>query len=300
VWYSDGAEWFDLAATTATPVDPLDLTVVAPGTPPANTLRMFHKRVAGRSMPSFVGAQGGQSLLQPSLFDKDVQLWRPPGNSTAINVIGGVIAAAGTVTNLIMDVTSKRAATRGVDALITTAAVNAIAGFRGSAIQYFRGQVPGRGGWFQHWRWGNATGAATASNRAFCGMMNTASAPTDVQPSTLLNMCGFGWDAADANIQFMSNDGAGAAAKIDLGASFPVPTVDRSTLYECATYCAPNGSEIFYWFRDVLTGEIAEGSVTTKLPVNTIRMAPQLWMSAGGTSSVIGVSLFSHYTETDI
>ena len=87
------------------------------------------------------------------------------------------------------------------------------------------------------WRWGPATGVTNASHRAFAGMRNTIAAPTDVDPSTLTNICGMGYDAADTNIQFMHNDGAGRATKIDLGAAFPKPNADRTAVYEIAMFC---------------------------------------------------------------
>lgn len=40
------------------------------------------------------------------------------------------------------------------------------------------------------------------------GFDAAVTAPTDVQPSTILNIIGMGWDAADANIQIMHNDGS--------------------------------------------------------------------------------------------
>ena len=75
---------------------------------------------------------------------------------------------------------------------------------------------------------------ATTTNRAFFGLAAVTSAPTDVEPSTTVNCVCMGWDAADTNIQIMTNDAAGICTKTDLGASFPVPTGRRCTAPGCS------------------------------------------------------------------
>jgi len=140
-------------------------------------------------------------------------------------------------------------------------------------------------------RWGAATGVATVTNRAFCGFTNSLSAPTDVQPSSLLNVYGMGWDSGDANIQFLRNDGAGFATKTDLGAAFPVPTNDRTKWYELIIFIPVGSIEVNYMVIDWATGAVATGVVASEVPAATVAMYPRTWMSAGGTSSVIGVGI---------
>ena len=70
-------------------------------------------------------------------------------------------------------------------------------------------------------RGGPDTGTSTATDRFFMGLKPAAN-PTDVNPSTLANIVGMGWDSADTNVQIMTNDASGTATKIDLGASFLV------------------------------------------------------------------------------
>ena len=183
---------------------------------------------------------------------------------------------------------------------MTAASTTAAAGFRGAANQWTVGAATaGDGGFLSIMRWGPATGVSTATTRAFCGMRQTA-APTDVEPSTLVNMVGMGWDAADTNIQIMQNDAAGTATKIDLGASFPVPTVDRTSVYEVALFSPPGTTQsVGYRVTDLVSGAETSGVITTDLPTNTTLISPVAQMTVGGTSSVIGVKIFSHYIETD-
>jgi Phage portal protein len=133
----------------------------------------------------------------------------------------------------------------------------------------------------------------------YYGMASSTAAPTDVEPSTITNSVGMGWDAADTSIQIMHR-GAGAVTKIDLGASFPVPTADRAKAYELALYAPPGTPQyVGYEVTDLATGAVASGTITTNLPTTATLLAPRGWMSVGGASSVIGIALMGLYIETD-
>ncbi|HRE27332.1 MAG TPA: hypothetical protein PK954_11910, partial [Anaerolineales bacterium] len=173
-------------------------------------------------------------------------------------------------------------------------------GFRSAAAQFAIGAATdGDGGFHYVCRWGPATGVSTATMRAFVGMANTTAAPTDVEPSTITNIIGMGWDAADANVQIMHR-GTGAVTKINLGASFPVPTADRTAVYELALFSQPGTTQVVnYEVTDLVSGAVATGTITTNLPTTSTLLAPRGWMSVGGTSSVIGIALMGLYIETD-
>ena len=173
--------------------------------------------------------------------------------------------------------------------------------WRGAAQQFSVGSnAAGDGGFHLVCRWGPATGVATATNRAFVGLVASTAAQTDAEPSARVNQCGMGWDAADANIQFIHGDGTGACTKIDLGSGFPVPTTDRTEVYEIAMFSPPGTSQsVTYEITNLNTGAVATGTVTTDLPSATTALNPYGQLSVGGTSSVIGICLFSLYIETD-
>lgn len=284
-------------------VDNGDLVFIAnasPVAPPANTVKTFNRQVGGRNMLGMIGPSGLSTPLAPHPGSNRFSTWFAQGNGTGISSgDSAALTIAGTVTTANVATTNLYTSMRRVEALVTTAAVNAIAGWRAPAALWWRGNAANLGGFHLVHRWGNATGAATTTNRCFVGMQGSTAAPTDVEPSTLLNIVGMGWDAADANIQIMHNDGTGTATKINLGASFPVPTTDRSKVYELGLFCAPNSSQITYEVTDLATGASATGTITTDLPVNTTFLAPRMWISSGGTSSVIGISHNSLTIETD-
>jgi hypothetical protein len=148
-------------------------------------------------------------------------------------------------------------------------------------------------------QYGPSRGVATATHRSFCGMWGSASAPTDVDPSTLTDMLGFGYDDDDANFQFMHNDASGTATKVNLGVSFPKPTVDTTKVYEATIYVPAGGPDVYYQFKDIGTGaKTAVASVAANIPAITTPLRPVLYNSVGGTSSVIGVSLMSLYLQS--
>ena len=108
----------------------------------------------------------------------------------------------------------------------------------------------------------------------------------------------FGWDDADTNMQFMSNDASGACTKVNLGASFPKPSADRTKAYDCFMYSPPGTTQALYWrIKDIATGAVASGTVTATadLPAAASRRSPTGWLSVGGTSAVIGFGL--HATQ---
>lgn len=277
----------------------IDLSGIGTSNPSADIVRIYKENEAGRLMPSFRDSGGWPTTIQPHIGLHRISAWIPQGNSTIITAIGSnALTAAGTATVATMASTNIYTQLKSLEYLVTAADNNAVAGWRASQNTFWRGNAANAGGFHMVCQWGPATGVATTTNRAFVGMTSATAAPTDVQPSSLLSMCGMGWDAADTNIQMMTNDGAGTATKIDLGANFPVPTVDRTKAYEFQLYCAPNASTMNYKITDRGTGNVASGSLSTDLIPNTTFVSPRGWMSVGGTSSVIGIALMNMYVET--
>lgn len=181
-----------------------------------------------------------------------------------------------------------------------TAISNAVCGWRYITEFYNLGASPNAGG-FKFWTvFGFADGFATATptaRRFFCGFTDSTVAPTDLNPSTLTSMFGFGLDTNDTQIQFMHNDASGAATKIPLGASFPRPTANKDRLYLAEIHSVSNSFVITYQLTDLVTGAVASGSVNTNIPGGADLISPRLWMSAGGVSSSVGVAMQSIYTE---
>ena len=276
--------------------------ISTPAAPSAGGCKLFSSALDGGLLPAYLAPDGVVTPIQPSLVQSRRVEWHAIGNSTTLSSINAAaLTGTGTATTANVATTNIQTYQRRLEYLVTVAATTAVAGVRFTTAYWGVGGTAARlGGFRMSLLWGPATGVATTTSRAFAGMGSSTVAPTDVEPSSITNICGMGWDAADTNIQFMHR-GAGAITKIDLGASFPVPTTDRDKLYQVNLY-SPSGTaqSVSYSIRDVGTGAIATGTVAVGLPTAATLLAPRCWISVGGTSSVIGLAFVSLYVDSPL
>jgi hypothetical protein len=275
-----------------------------PGTP-STGINLFARSVAGRILPAIVGPAGQNTSLQPFFGRNSIAFFRAYPGATTVTAIGMVLSAVGTATAQgSLATTNIYTQTAGLEYLVTTAATTAVAGFRvgttAATMPYWRGNAAGAGGFTVTVRFGPATGVGTTggTDRMFVGMSSSTAAPTDVNPSTLTNIIGVGYDSTDANWQVMFNDGTGTATKVDTGIA--VPTADRSNRYEVAIFAAPNSSSVTVQFTNLANGTNYYSTNSVDLPANTTFMGIRGYHSVGGTSSVVGFGLMSIYAEIDI
>lgn len=232
------------------------------------------------------------------LRDERVAYWTAVGGgSTSTTSVAFALASAGTASAPTFNHSTLYNSIGKVAWRITTAATTAIAYMRGNNFCARGVAGYGSSGFKVTMRGGPDTGTSTATARFFMGLKPAAN-PTDVNPSTLTNIVGMGWDSADTNVQIMVNDASGTATKVDLGASFPVPTVDSSAFYRLDLSCDPGGSAVDYTVTDLISGATTSGTLTTDLPVATTALGAHAWHSVGGTSSVVGLAMQDVYTKT--
>ena len=256
-------------------------------------MRLFSILRAGLPWPAFKSPLSAEPHpLQPLIANGNYALFMPAVGTVVTN-IGMNPATAGTVTALNLQPGSRLNRMKRVSYRVTTAATTAVASWRNNAAQLsIGGGNAWEGGFWGVMHGGPDTGvAANASHRFFMGLGDTG-APTDVNPSTLLRIAGIGYDAADTQVQFMANDGAGTATKIALGANFPKPNADGTFAYRLRLYSPPGPTQsLSYEVENLVNGAIASGTVTTDLPAVTDLITPKLYTSVGGVSAVTGVML---------
>ena len=266
-----------------------------PPAPPAGYVGMFAKSQANRPMPAFIGPSGLDSVLQPHMAKNGYAEWKPAGNATTISAIGSAaLTATGTATAKNYATTSLHTRSTGVDYLVTTAATTAVAGFYAPA-SVARYRVTD--GFMMIFRVAPATGGTVTTRRFFCGMSTSTAAPTDVDPSTLTNSCGVGYSNADTNWQFYF--GGTSVAKVDTGIT--KPAADRVGPYTVIVFAPPGGAYLAVELVDEVTGTSVENLTTTSTNIiaTTTACGPRAYHSVGGTSSVVGLTLFGGYMETD-
>jgi hypothetical protein len=268
----------------------------APATPSAGNVSSYARAYANRGMRAIVNSDASEQLMQPFLGKKSYGMVQPVWASTTMTYVGmGSVSTTGTATAATYATTNLFTTMKRVEYLQTAASTTNVAGFRWGAHLFSR-----QSGFHAVFRVGLATGVATSTHRLFVGLQASTSAPSDVNPSTLVNVIGLGCDAADTQLQLMVNDGSGTAVKVALGASFAKATADRTSAYEVALYCAPGASVIGYEVTDLVTNAVARGTVdSTDLFASTTALCPNCYMSVGGTSSVVGLALMSFYSETE-
>jgi len=221
------------------------------------------------------------------------------GGSTTLGLLGIAITAAGTATSITITSTDKFTLIRKIAYRVTVAATNAVASFRNGTLSLLRGNSAGFGGFCVRYIVGMSTGITNTSHRFFCGLRGTIAAPSDVDPSSQISVFGFGYDSGDTNIQLMHNDGSGIATKVNLGASFPKPSVDESNMFEIMVWCKPNDSHLHAYIRDMISGDVVYLSANTNIPSNIQLLGQGAYLSVGGVSSVIGIHLSIIETGTN-
>jgi hypothetical protein len=283
----------DLAASAGGGGISNTLTQIAqPATPAAASITEYSANDTGAPNLSVVDSNGTVSAYPLGLLENKLNMLTANPGTATFSVIGSTITATGTGTVAAFTPGSRYGRTNRIESLVTVAAATAVAGIRNSIAGYTcGGEAAGAGGFSTDMVAGPATGVTTATSRFFMGMTGGIAAPTDVEPSTVVNTIGLGYDAADANLQLMVR-GAATGAKIDLGASFPVPTTDRTKLYRLQLYSPPGTTQtVNYKVADLITGAVTSGTVSTNLPATSVVLGNRVWSSVGGTSSVIGTTL---------
>lgn len=221
------------------------------------------------------------STIQITLGDSESGLDVIPffyrGNFGYSHVTGGgrddfglttsLVGTAGTVTAAVGDQVS--GVTRNTGNTNTTA--NQIGGTRVLNTNAYRGSSPGLGGLRLYMRVVGPHGpgnidADPSFHRRYCGWVASATSTliSTVNPSTLLNVFGFGWDdtfAAGSNWQLIHNDGSGAATVVDTGIAR-----NSNNLYDIRLWADANESVMYARITDLVTLGTYAATVSTNLP----------------------------------
>lgn len=163
----------------------------------------------------------------------------------------------------------------------------------GSSVEFYETsfrQTSVGDGFFFSMKFGNEDVASVADARLFSGLTGLG-AIGNVNPSTLASMIGVGADSGDANLQFMHNDSAGTAVKVDLGASFPANSI-ATDLYCLQMYNVRGQSSIWWRVLNVTSNAVtAWAQVTSELPATSFALIPHCWRNNGTTALAVRLSL---------
>ncbi len=284
-------------------VSGLDLTATTDPVAPTNAVTIYSKDIAGRIMPKWISPSGFDTPFQPFIGMNRVAVMQALGGSNAFSYMGyPTVSVAGTAT--VRAITQANLFTRMQRlGYVSVATVGGLASVRAPLAQYSIGDGTGYGGFFKVMRFGCSDAATVAGARQFCGMGANTGAPTNVEPSTLLNSFGVGHGAADTNLK-MFYGGAVAQAPIDLGANFPANTLSAD-MYELALYSPANQTGIVkYRVTRLNTGHVAAGAFPVSNGVvmpSPATMLTGLWAyrTNNATALAVGLDICSDYLEKD-
>jgi len=271
---------------------------VSPASPAADTLALYGKKLGGRMMLTQMGPSGLETSFQPNLGGNAVQLWRPPGNGTTVPGVFGMAAltALGTATARTVAVTSMVTRMQRLG-YVSSATAGNLAGVREAAAKFTLGAGGGLGGFYYRCRFVVSDAAAVAGARMFVGLAASTAAPTNVEPSTLVNVVGVCKLSSSSNLHLYIA-GSSVTTPVDLGASFPAGT-SSADVYELTLFSPSGGGEVSYRVRRLNTGDEAVGVVTTGLPSSSTLLCHQIWRCNNATALAVGIDLCSLYMETD-
>lgn len=282
--------------------DPLDLTDDTPGTPPAGTVRVFRREIAGRQMAAFVGPAGIDSALQPLLARNKIGYWNPPGNATTVPGVFGFTAPTVTgFTATWRTVTTTNLFTRMRRLGYRTAATAGTVGqWRQTVNQYSVGDGTGLGGFTFIIRFGISDPELVSDARMFLGM-RVSGTPTNVEPSALSGCIGIGHRAADTNFHIFHANSI-FQTPINLGANFPCNTRNVD-VYELALFSSPDvANTCNYQVTRLNTGDVASGSIPNgfnQMPQSGDLMTIWGYRTNNATAAEVGLDIMSAYIETD-
>jgi hypothetical protein len=296
------------AGATNVTIDNNDLTLgvnASPITPAASNVKLFGRNLGGRILPAFIGPSGLDSAIQPHIARNKVAIWNPPGNSNNVPGVFGfaAVTAVGTATTRNVATTSFGTRMRRLG-YVSAATAGSLAGHTANAAQWTvgTGGSPAFGGFHFMVRFMQSDAAAVSGARMFVGMHVGTTAPTNVEPNTLVNCIGVAQLTTTSNLSLVYG-GSAAQPAIDLGANFPATSANEP--FELTLFSPPGlNNTVYYRVERLATGAIAEGTLTaatpgTQLPSSTTLLGYRAWRCNNATALAVGIDIAHVYIETD-
>jgi hypothetical protein len=274
-----------------------------PSAPASGKLIAYGKTIANRMMLKQIGPSGLATAIQPFLGRNRVGYWNPPGNAatlpevfgyTAPTAIGNAATAANVATTNIFTMMRR---------LSYTSVSGTAASYGGQRVS--QAQITMQQGFYKITRFGISDASLVSPANMFIGVSSTTGAPSGgTDPSALLNLIGVGHASTDTNLKIFYG-GTTSQTPIDLGANFPINTVDTDA-YELALFSPPgNDYNAYYEVTRINTGNVASGVIVGD-GGGAVLPAPALlltygwhWRSNSTSTAAVSLDIMSDYIETD-
>lgn len=273
-----------------------------PSAPASGNGLLYARSVAGRVLPKWVGPSGVDYPLSPHLGMNNVRAWRGGATTSGSTFAATIGALPYTSTSPSPPTITTLAATNLLSSTVrstisTNSTAGSIAHIRGNQLTIWRGNAAGMGGFFVVHRFA-LSGTLRSGLRAFVGVVDVTTNPTNVDPTSIATPGGVGLatNSEAGNWKLVNNITGTARTSTDLGSSFPINNTD---LLELALFCAPNDSGIGYRISNLSTGAQTSGTLTANIPAASTFLAPLVWVTNNATAAAQTLDFVSTYVETD-
>jgi hypothetical protein len=270
---------------------PLEFVAAAFTTPASTDVQIGVPTTAGRpTLLAQKDANFGERILASAAYDR-FHCWIGSNGGATPDAMGCTTGTSGTITAGAFGSTSFRLASHKLQ-LATSTTAGTSSDIRTTTNVVHRGAAAGRGGFVFHARLTPNT-SGTAGYRGFVGLTSSGATLANGDPSALLNIIGLGFDAADANLQIMHNDGTGAATKVSTGIS--ARTADLTV--DVWFYAPPNGGNISWWVNRLDAAGTASGTISADMPATSQFLCMQCWINNGAVASAAAAHLMRMVVE---
>lgn len=283
------------------PISVLDLPVQSSDVAPAaGNGRIYSSEISGRIMPKWIDPLGLDYPLQPHAGFNYVGIWRggfSAAAGTTIAVTGPMPASvtSANVTNPAPTSTSLLSSVARSGLATSTTAGN-VTHARALVSHAHRGNVAEAGGF--HFGMRFALSTQNAAQRFFAGLTSNGAAPTNIDDfaDTTSGKIGLAVNTNTGNWRLIHNTQGTVPASIDLGATMPVNNTD---LMELLLFSPKSGTSVFYRVRNMTTGAVVTGTLSTNLPAATQFLLPLIKMTNNTAAATVSFLFVSAFLEMD-
>lgn len=263
-----------------------------PGTPPADNIYVYARKVAGRSMLRQKGPSGVSFAYQPAFFEQAIT-YEGPNTGATLSTFGS---------SWTVDTTASHPAASEIFGyatnFATAATANDTAGVAEALTQHYRGSVAnGSNGFFYVARLGLPDanyGAGATGARIWTGLTSGTAASMTNADNPAGNYAGFQYSTnrGDTAWQFVSKD--------NVTQSTPVATlaIAQNKVYDFYIYTPPQGTTVYWRIDNITDGTTQEGTTTTNLPINSTAMRAGTSLQTL-TTTIRNIRVLKHYVESD-
>ncbi len=259
-----------------------------PTVPAADTLRLYAKKISGRSMLKGMGPSGVDYAYQPSFFQNAIFIIST-GGTTAYNTIGNTVTNVGTISHVASETLGYMANQ------VTGATAGNTAGSGSNTAPYYRGSQVGSNGFFFQARMAFPDATSTGI-RAFVGFTSGTMALSVSSDNPAGS--GMGWQYSTSGAytgwKFMTDNGT------TISTTSTMLPFQQNAVFDFFIYCPPypNNGTVYYRIDNLTASTTAEGSTSTTLPAGTTALRAGFQIS-NVTASARNVRMSRLYVETD-